>query len=71
MVYPYMGTALIDINTSGLLARLQRALSKMAEVSECLLMKSTADQYYYVYFCMFEEPAMSKPLPYSSEFVSI
>ena len=26
----------IDLNTSGLLARLQRALSKMAEVCECL-----------------------------------
>ena len=23
-------------------------------------MKLTADQYYYVYFCMFEEPAMFK-----------
>ena len=34
-------------------------------------MKLTADQYYYVYFCMFEEPAMFKPLSYSSEFVSI
>ena len=39
----------IDINISGLLAWLQRALSK-AEVRECLLMKLTADQYYYVYF---------------------
>ena len=47
------------------------ALSKMAEVCECLLMKLTADQYYYVYFCMLEEPAMFKPLSYSSEFVSI
>ena len=34
-------------------------------------MKLTADQYYYVYFCMFEEPAMFKPLSYSLEFVSI
>ena len=34
-------------------------------------MKLTADQYYYVYFCMLEEPAMFKPLSYSSEFVSI
>ena len=34
-------------------------------------MKLTADQYYYVYFCILEEPAMSKPLSYSSEFVSI
>ena len=32
-----------DINTSGLLAQLGRALSKMAEVWECLLMKLTAD----------------------------
>ena len=31
-------------------------------------MKLTADQYYYVYFCMLEEPAMFKPLSYSSEF---
>ena len=43
----------------------------MAEVRECLLMKLTADPYYYVYFCVFEEPAMFKPLSYSSEFVSI
>ena len=34
-------------------------------------MKLTADQYYYAYFCLFEEPAMFKPLSYSSEFVSI
>ena len=34
-------------------------------------MKSTADQYYCVYFCVFEEPAMFKPLSYSSVFVSI
>ena len=34
-------------------------------------MKLAADQYYYVYFCMFEEPAMFKTLSYSSEFVSI
>ena len=34
-------------------------------------MKFTADPYYYVYFCVFEEPAMFKPLSYSSEFVSI
>ena len=34
-------------------------------------MKLTADLYCYVYFCMFEEPAMFKPLSYSSEFVSI
>ena len=34
-------------------------------------MKLTADLYYYVYFCMLEEPAMFKPLSYSSEFVSI
>ena len=34
-------------------------------------MKLTADQYYYVYFCLLEEPAMFKPLSYSSEFVSI
>ena len=34
-------------------------------------MKLTADQYYYVYFCMLEEPAMFKLLSYSSEFVSI
>ena len=34
-------------------------------------MKLTADQYYYVYFCMLEEPAMFKPLLYSLEFVSI
>ena len=34
-------------------------------------MKLTADQYYYVYFCILEEPAMFKPLSYSSEFVSI
>ena len=34
-------------------------------------MKLTADQFYYVYFCMLEEPAMFKPLSYSSEFVSI
>ena len=34
-------------------------------------MKLTADQYYYVHFCMLEEPAMFKPLSYSSEFVSI
>ena len=33
-------------------------------------MKLTADQY-YVYFCMFEQPAMFKLLSYSSEFVSI
>ena len=33
-------------------------------------MKLTADQFYYVYFCMLEEPAMFKPLSYSSEFVS-
>ena len=34
-------------------------------------MKLTADQYYYVYFCTLEEPAMFKPLSYSSEFVII
>ena len=34
-------------------------------------MKLPADQYYYVCFCMLEEPAMFKPLSYSSEFVSI
>ena len=34
-------------------------------------MKLPADQYYFVYFCMLEEPAMFKPLSYSSEFVSI
>ena len=34
-------------------------------------MKLTADQYYCVYFCVFEEQAMFKPLSYSSEFVSI
>ena len=33
-------------------------------------MKSTADQYCYVYFCMFEEPAMFKPFSYSSAFVT-
>ena len=33
-------------------------------------MKLTADQYYCVYFCVFEEPAMFKPLSYSSVFVS-
>ena len=34
-------------------------------------MKLTADQFYFVYFCMLEEPAMFKPLSYSSEFVII
>ena len=34
-------------------------------------MKLTANQYYYVYFCTLEEPAMFKSLSYSSEFVSI
>ena len=34
-------------------------------------MKLTADQYYYVYFCMLKEPAMFKSLSYSSEFISI
>ena len=34
-------------------------------------MDFTADQFYYVYFCMLEEPAMFKLLSYSSEFVSI
>ena len=34
-------------------------------------MKLTDHQYYYVYFCMFEETAMLKPLSYLSEFVSI
>ena len=34
-------------------------------------MKLTADQYYNVYFCMLEEPAMFKPLSYSSVLVSI
>ena len=34
-------------------------------------MKLTADQLYYGYFCMLEEPAMFKPLSYSSSFVSI
>ena len=34
-------------------------------------MKLTADQYYYVYFCMLEEPAMFMLLLCSSEFVSI
>ena len=34
-------------------------------------MKLPADQFYYIYFCMLEEPAMFKPLSYSSEFVSI
>ena len=29
-------------------------------------MKLPADQYYCVYFCMLEEPAMFKPLSYSS-----
>ena len=69
--WSYTRVKTIDINTSGLLARLQRALSKMAQVWECLLMKLTADQYYFVYFCMFEEPAMLQSLLYSSEFVSI
>ena len=34
-------------------------------------MKLTADQFYYVYFFMLEEPAMFKPLSYSSEFFSL
>ena len=34
-------------------------------------MKLPADHYYFVYFCMLEEPAMFKPLSYSSVFVSI
>ena len=34
-------------------------------------MKLTAEQFYFVYFCMLEEPAMFKPLSYSSEFVII
>ena len=34
-------------------------------------MKLTADQYYYVYFCMLKEPAMFKRLSYSLEFVRI
>ena len=34
-------------------------------------MKLTAGQYCCVYFCMFEEPAMFKPLSYLSEFLSI
>ena len=45
--------------------------AKMVVVWECLLMKLTADQYYYAYFSMLEEPAMLKPLSYLSEFVSI
>ena len=31
-------------------------------------MKLTADQYYYVYLCMLEEPAILKSLSYSSAF---
>ena len=34
-------------------------------------MKLTADQYSYVYFSILKEPAMFKPLSYSSVFVSI
>ena len=34
-------------------------------------MMVTADHYHYVYFHMLEEPAMFKPLSYSSEFISI
>mgnify|MGYP002803841462 CR=1 FL=1 len=61
----------IDLNTSGLLARFQKSVIKDGCVIECLLMKFPADQYYCVYFCMLEEPAMVKPLKYSSEFFSI
>ena len=34
-------------------------------------MKLMADHYYFVYFCMFEEPAMFKRLSYSSELLLI
>ena len=40
------------------------------EIWECFLMKLTVDQYCYVYFCIFEEPAMFKPLSYSPVLVS-
>ena len=63
--------AIIDINTSGIPARLQRALSNMLEVWQCLPMKLTADQCYYASFCILVEPGMFKPLSYSSEFVSV
>ena len=42
----------------------------MAEIWECLLMKLTADQYCYAYFCIVKKPAMLKPLSYSSEFMT-
>ena len=54
-----------------IVARLRRALPKMVEILECLLLRLTVDQYYYVYFRMFEKPAMFKPVLYFSKFVSI
>ena len=61
-------TKVIDINT---IARLRRVLKKMTEIWEYLIIKLTADQYCYVHFRIFEEPAIFKPLSYSSEFVSV
>ena len=57
----------IDIYTSGLPARLWKALSKMAEIWECLLMKLTADQYFLYYLRASDVQSLS----YSSFFVSI
>ena len=58
---------LIDIYTSGLPARLWKALSKMAEIWECLLMKLTADQYFLYYLRASDVQSFS----YSSVFVSL
>ena len=57
----------IKIYTFGLPARLSKALSKMAEIWECLLMKLTADQYFLYYLRASDVQSLS----YSSFFVSI
>ena len=67
-IVPILRTSVnIDIYTSGLPARLWKALWKMAEIWECLLMKLTADQYFLYYLRASDVQSLS----YSSFFLII
>ena len=56
---------------TGLLDRLEKAWSQDGGNMRVFAHEVTCLPVLFVYFCMLEEPAMFKPLSYSSEFVSI
>ena len=56
---------------TGLLDRPQKAWSQDGGYMRVFAHEVTYLPVLFVYFCMLEEPAMFKPLSYSSEFVSI